>query len=78
MVMRRLWPLLCLITFHSPDGQLLTVEAKHVIAVRPAPSSEHVAAGTKSILYVGGQKFGITETPAEAEIMINDCPEEAK
>jgi hypothetical protein len=73
--MNRLLALACLILIHPPDGAPLRIDISHIIAVRPVPmgSEEHFARGTKSILYVTGQKFGITETPEQVELLIRDC-----
>lgn len=67
--------LLCLVSFHTPDGSMITVETQHIAAVRPVTDrvKEHVVAGTKALLYVGSQKMGITETLEEAEKMIEEC-----
>lgn len=67
--------LACLVIFHSPDGSLVSVEKQHVAVVRPVtePIKEHVAAGTRALLYVGSHKIGITETAEEAEAMLEQC-----
>ena len=60
--------------FHTPDGRELRVETQHISAVRPADSvQQQVAPGTKAILYVGSQKFGITEAAVEVDMIIKDC-----
>jgi hypothetical protein len=64
----------CLAIFHSPDGRELRIETQHIAIVRPADAiQQNVAPGTKSILYVGGQKLGIVETPDEASVIMRDC-----
>jgi hypothetical protein len=60
--------------FHSPDGRELRIETQHIAIVRPADAvQQNVAPGTKSILYVGGQKLGIVESPDEAAVILRDC-----
>jgi len=66
--------LLCLAIFHSPEGRELRIETQHIAAVRPADAvQQNVAPGTKSILYVGSQKFGVIESLAEIDTIIKDC-----
>lgn len=74
----RQWPaigLLCLVVFHAPDGSLVSVESQHVAAVRPVTDAikEHLAPGTKSILYVGAHKIGIIENFDDAEAKLENC-----
>lgn len=77
--MKRLTPtllwLLCLVIFHAPDGSQVSVESQHVAAVRPVTDAikEHLAPGTKSILYVGAHKIGIVEDFDKAEAMLEGC-----
>jgi hypothetical protein len=60
--------------FHTPDGRELRVETQHISAVRPADSvQQQVAPGTKSIIYVLTQKFGIIEPPGDVQTIIRDC-----
>jgi hypothetical protein len=61
--------------FHTPDGKLLSVQTKHITAVRPVTESSksHLAPGTNSVIYVGSEKFAITETREEADEAIRDC-----
>lgn len=60
---------------HSPDGQVLRVESHQIFAIRGLTKDleQHVAAGTKTVIFAGGQKFGIKETPEEIETMIANC-----
>ena len=74
MIMWRPLPLLCLVIFHSPDNRELRVESQHIAAVRPADAAQQsLAPGTRAILYVGGQKFGVVESPIEIDAIIKDC-----
>jgi hypothetical protein len=60
--------------FHSPDGRELRLETAHIAAVRPSDvAQQQLAAGTKAIIYVGSQKFGVVETPGEIDAIIKDC-----
>lgn len=67
--------LACLVVFHAPDGSLVSVESQHVAAVRPVTDNvkEHLAPGTKSVLYVGSHKIGIIEDFDHAESMLENC-----
>jgi hypothetical protein len=70
----RIAALACLAIFHTPDGRELRVETQHISAVRPADGAQQqVAPGTKAILYVGSQKFGIIETAIDVDAIIKDC-----
>jgi hypothetical protein len=65
---------ICLAIFHSPDGRELRIESQHIAAVRPADAAQQsLAPGTRAILYVGSQKFGVVETPGEVDAIIKDC-----
>jgi hypothetical protein len=65
---------LCLAIFHSPDGRELRIETQHIAVIRPADAvQEHVAPGTKTILYVGSQKMGVVEPPDQVQTIIQDC-----
>ena len=70
--------LACLLTFHSPDGSRLLVESGIIKVIRPIEPahSEHVAPGTRSVLYLGVRPagLGIVETAAQVLKAIEDCP----
>ena len=67
-------PLSCLIILHTPDNRELRVETQHISAVRPADSvQQQVAPGTRSIVYVLTQKFGVVEPPSDIDVIIKDC-----
>jgi len=69
--------LVCLVVFHSPDGKELRLDNRHISAVRTAENAkQYVTAGVNTIIYVGGEKFGIMETPTEAEYLMRHCVEE--
>lgn len=53
----------------------MSVEKQHIAAIRPVSEAvkEHLAPGTKALLYVGAHKIGITETLEEAETMLENC-----
>lgn len=69
--------LACLAIFHTPDGKMLSVDTRHIVALRTVPENYkgHLAPGTKSILYVSGQNFGIIESEQEAKDAIDNCVE---
>ena len=67
-------PLSCLIILHSPDNRELRIETSHIAAVRPSDAAQQsLAPGTKAIVYVGSQKFGVVEAPSEIDAVIKDC-----
>lgn len=53
----------------------MSVESQHIAAIRPVSDQikEHVAPGTKALVYVGAHKFGITESLEQAEEMVENC-----
>lgn len=64
----------CLAIFHSPDGSLISIDTNHIVAVRPAESvKQHIAPGIKTIIYTGGQNFGVAESPEEVGRIIDEC-----
>jgi hypothetical protein len=64
----------CLAIFHSPDGRELRIETQHIAIVRPADAvQQNLAPGTRSILFVGSQKLGVTESPDETTMIMRDC-----
>ena len=67
--------LCCLVTFHAPDGSLLTVDTANIALVRTTVGiTEHLAKGTNALVYIAGQRaIGITETREEAEDIIRGC-----
>lgn len=74
--MNRRWTILpCLIALHGPDGGVLQVEANSIYAIRNITENiqEHVAKGTKTVIYVGGKVFGVTETPQEIAELTERC-----
>lgn len=65
----------CIIVLHSPDGSELRFEARNLTAVRAVPPNykEHLAPGTKTIIYgTGGNKFGVIETPEEISTIVEE------
>ena len=68
------FPFSCLIILHSPDNRELRLETSHIAAVRPADAAQQsLAPGTKSVIYIGGQKFGVLESPGQIDSIIKDC-----
>jgi uncharacterized protein YlzI (FlbEa/FlbD family) len=69
----------CFITLHGPNGKdEMHVDAASIFIVRAVtPGIEHhIAPGTKTILYVNGHKFGVSETVEQVEDMIEQQCEE--
>jgi hypothetical protein len=74
---KALLPLLCLVIFHSPDGREIRIDTLHVTAIRPAEAvKQHLAEGTRTIIYASGQNFGVIEPVAEVDLMMKNCIEE--
>ena len=78
MIAAKLLPplLLCMLTLHAPDGSELLVQSENISVIRPIAGAhrEQVAAGTGSVLYLGGRPIGIKETAAQVRALIADCP----
>jgi hypothetical protein len=52
----------------------MRIESTHIDILRPADAvQQHVAPGTKTIIYVGGQRFGVAESDEEIDTLIKDC-----
>ena len=71
--------LACLLVFHAPDGSELWVESEVVKVIRPVGVAhrEHVAPGTRSVLYLAGVRqagWGVVESAAEVRRMVMGCP----
>lgn len=65
---------LCLVAFHTPDGRVIKIDTHHIMAVRTAEAvKQHLAPGTNTVLYVGAQNFGVTESPDEVQMLIDEC-----
>jgi len=72
--MRPWLPICCLIILHSPDEREMRIESTHIDILRPADAvQQHVAPGTKAIIYVGGLRFGVVESDEEIDTLIKDC-----
>jgi hypothetical protein len=73
--MRRFAPLLCLAIFHAPDGTELTIDTS-ITAIRGVEKAgTHVAPGTRSLIYAGGEKFGVRETQEQVRMILKTCKE---
>jgi hypothetical protein len=66
--------LACMAVFHTPDGGELRIDVRHIAAVRPAASLKtHLAPGTRSVVYVTTNNFGVVETVEQAQWAIHHC-----
>jgi hypothetical protein len=66
--------ILCLAIFHVPDGREIRIDTAHVSAIRSAEGfGHHLAPGTRTIISLGSQNYGVTETPDEVEAIIEGC-----
>jgi hypothetical protein len=68
--------LLCMAILHLPDGSQLRVDTHAFTATRPNESAHtqrmlHPDVG--SIVYAGGQKFGVVETLDQIQDAIHNC-----
>jgi len=61
---------------HLPDGSELRLDVHQIAAVRPNVS-EHTQRmlhhDVGSVIYAGGQKFGVIETPDQIQNAIHNC-----
>lgn len=67
---------LCMAILHSPgSGGELRVDVNQITVVRPieAEQKQHVAHGSQSILFAGGQKFAVQETLDQVQDAIHHC-----
>ena len=73
MMKLRLLILPCLAVFHTPDGREIKIDT-NVTAVRPVEHLHgHLAKGTGSVIYIGGEQFGVTETLEEVASILKNC-----
>ena len=71
IVLSALW---CLAILHSPDGQELRIDVRHIAAMRPAHSvKQHLAHGTNTLVYVTTNTFGVIETKEQVQDAIHHC-----
>ena len=72
-----LW-LSCLIAFHTPDGGEIFIETIHIVAIRPIASSqaEHVARGTKALIYTTDKNFAVIENEEKIAELMGQCEKE--
>jgi len=69
-----------LIILHDPSGSEIAVDTRQIVLIRPVePQIErHVAKGTQTIVYLAGQKVGVTELPHEVEYLTKICEDGAR
>jgi hypothetical protein len=69
----------CLIVLHSPDGEELAIDTRQILMLRPTVHiKEHLAPGTKTLVYLTAQKIGVKEEPHEVEYLTKICEDGAK
>ena len=77
MVMRNeyLSIVFCLLILHAPDGSDLTVQSEQIFAIRPVEELKGIkfAAGTKTVIYIASERFGVVETNTQIEVLISEC-----
>jgi hypothetical protein len=77
--MRFIVPLCCLIILHTPDGEEIAVDTRQILMLRPTIGiREHLAPGSKTLIYVSGQKIAVKEMPHEVEYLTKICEDGAK
>lgn len=73
--------LFCLLVLHSPDGSPLLVFSNSVRVVRPVAHEHglrsHVAKNTNSVVYSGGQNFGVSETAVMILQKLRACEQQS-
>ena len=70
--------LACLLVFHSPDGTELWVASDVIKVIRPVGVAhrEHVAPGTRSVVYLAGVRsagWGVVESAEQVKAMVAGC-----
>jgi len=69
----------CLIVLHTPDGEEIAVDTRQILMLRPTTHiREHLAHGTRTLVYMTAQKVAVTEQPHEVEYLIKICEDGAK
>jgi hypothetical protein len=69
----------CLIVLHTPDGEEIAVDTRQILMLRPTTHiREHLAHGTRTLVYMTAQKVAVTELPHEVEYLIKICEDGAK
>jgi hypothetical protein len=71
--------LLCLIVLHTPDGEEIAIDTRQILMLRPAYAIQgHLAPGSKTLVYVSGQKVAVKEEPHEVEYLTKICEDGAR
>lgn len=68
--------LTCMAILHSPGGSVeLRVVVNQITAMRPIEGvhKQHVAHGSNSLIFAGGQKFTVEETLDQVQDAIHHC-----
>ena len=78
--MKTLLPLIfCLIVLHTPDGEEIAIDTRQILMLRPTHHiREHFAPGSRTLLYMSGQKVVVTEAPHEVEYLTKICEDGAR
>ena len=72
-------PLLCLIVLHTPDGEEIAIDTRQILMLRPTTHiKEHFAPGSRTLVYVSGQKVTVRENPHEVEYLTKICEDGAR
>jgi uncharacterized protein (DUF2126 family) len=71
---RKTLPIWCLLLFHSPDGSPIWIASAAISIIKPAPPQDHVAKGTRTIIFTStGKNFGISESNDAVAGIIKAC-----
>lgn len=78
LAIARWLPFGCLLSLHAPDGSTITLRSEAITAVRPVATQHapHVAAGVRSVIYMGGVGsggFGVAEAAPDVLRQIKEC-----
>ena len=69
----------CLVLLHSPDGSDILIETNSVTAIRPVvEDSEHVADGSRAIVYLVDKSFAVRESEVRIIEIIGTCHEKPR
>ena len=65
--------IICLIVLHRPDGAEVAIDTRHIDVIEPVQTRHHYVHGTRTLVYVSGDKVAVNELPHEVEYLIKTC-----
>jgi hypothetical protein len=72
---RAAWFVLAFLLFHSPEGAPLWIACQAVFTIRPIGdvTKQHVATGTRALIYTPGHTLAVKEAADDAVAKANGC-----